>query len=301
MMKNSAVAVFSGSANPALGRETAKAAKKKLGKLKIEKFPDGETYCRFDENLKGKKAFIVQSVCPPVSENLVELLIILDAAKRQRPKKLTAVIPYYGYARQDRATKKGEPVSAQLAARAIKLAGADAIIAMDLHSKAVEKFVKPKKHVRALPAIAQYFRKKKIKKLVVVAPDYGALKNARKQARVLKAKVAVIKKKRLTGKKVAMHGIEGNVKGKNCVIIDDIISTGGTMAQAIRALKKFGAENVYIAATHGLFVGPCIKRLNSAKPREIIVTNSIPQKENKKHLRGLKTVSVAKLLAKEIK
>ncbi len=300
-MKGSQIAVFYGSANPALGREVAKALRKKPGKLKIEKFPDGETYCRFDEDIRGKHAFIVQSVCPPVSENFVELLLILDAAKRMKPKKLTAVIPYYGYARQDRITKKGEPVSAQLAARAIKLAGADAAFALDLHSKAVEKFLKPKKHLHALPALAKYFRKKKIKKLVVVAPDYGALKNARKQARVLGAKVAVIGKKRLSGKKVAMEGIRGNVQGKNCVIIDDIISTGGTMAQAIRALKKHGAENVYVAATHGLFVGPCIKRLNAAKPKEIIATNSIPQSENRKKLKRLRVVSIAPLLAKAIK
>ncbi len=300
-MKNSTIVVFSGSANPLLGKEIAKKAKAKLGNLKIEKFPDGESYCRFDEDIAGKKVFIIQSVCPPVSENLVELLLILDAAKRMKPKKLIVIIPYYGYARQDRIVKKGEPVSAQLVARAIKLAGADGVIALDLHSKAVEKFLKPKKHLKALPTIAAYFRKKKIKKLVVVAPDYGALKNAKKQAKVLKAKTAVIKKKRLSGKKVKMEGIEGNVHGKNCVIIDDIISTGGTMAQAIRLLKKHGAENVYAAATHGLFVGPCIKRLNAAKPKEIIVTNSIPQKEHCKKLKKLKVVSIASLLAKEIK
>lgn len=293
--------VFSGSANPSLARETAKKLGKKLGKLKIQKFPDMETYVRIDEDVAGKKVFFIQPTCTPGNEYLIELLLIADAARRAKARKIIAVIPYYGYARQDRAVKNGEPVSAQLFASLLRRAGVDEFIAMDLHSHAVEKYLKPRKHLHALPVIAEYFRKKGIKRLVVVAPDFGALKNARRQARLLKAKTAVIKKKRLSGRKVAMAGIQGDVRGKNCVIIDDIISTGGTMVQAIKALKKFGAENVYIAATHGVFAGPCVKRLNATKPREIIVTNSIPQKEHGKSLKRLRVLSVAPLLAEAIK
>lgn len=313
-------AVFSGNANIGLAREIAKNLGKKLGKIKIEKFPDQETYVRLGEDVKGKKVFIVQPTCTPANEHIIELLLIADAAKRAKARKIIAVIPYYGYARQDRVVKDGEPVSAQLFARLLRKAGVDEIIAMDLHSTAVERFLRPethlhalpkiysyleknktKKHLHALPVIVDYLKKRKIKNLVVVSPDMGALENATEQARVLNADIAVIQKKRISGSRVIAENIKGNIKGKNCVIIDDIISTAGTMSEAIKVLKKMGAKNVYIAATHGVLAGKAIERLNKAPVREVIVTNTIPQKEHKKKLRKLKVLSVAPLIAEAIK
>ena len=294
-------AIFSGSANRQLARETAKRLRKKPGKLKTQKFPDLETYARIDEPVAGKKVFLLQPTCTPGNEHLIELLLMADAARRGKARKIIAVIPYYGYARQDRRVKEGEPVSAQLFAKLLRSAGVSEFIAMDLHSPIVEAFLKPRKHLHALPVIAAYFRKKKIRNLVVVAPDKGAAKNARKQARALKAKVAVVHKKRITGAKVVAEKIQGNIRGKNCVIIDDIISTAGTMSEAVRMLKKKGAANVYVAATHGVLAGKAISRLKGAPVKEVIVTNTIPQAEHRNKLKKLKVLSVAPLLAEAIK
>lgn len=313
-------AVFSGDANKELAKQIVKELGIKMGRLKTEKFPDNETYVRIEEDIEGKKVFIIQPTCNPANENLVKLFLIADAAKRAKAQKIIAVIPYFGYARQDRIVKEGEPVSAQLFAGLLRKAGVNDVIAMDLHSSAVEKFIKPethlhalpkiysylekrkpKKHLHALPVIADYLKKKKLKDLVVVSPDLGALKNAKEQARVLNAGIAVIHKKRITGSKVTAEKIEGEIKGKNCVIIDDIISTAGTMSQAIGILKKLGAKNVFVAATHGVLAGKAIARLNKAPVKEIIVTNTIPQREHRKKLKKLKVLSVAPLLAETIR
>ena len=317
-MKN--FTILAGNSNPELAVDLAKELKTRLGKLSIRKFPDRETYVRIGEDVKGKKVFIVQPTSEPANEHLIELLLIADAAKRAGAKKVIAIIPYYGYARQDRTVKDGEPVSAQLFARLLRKSGVDDIIAMDLHSNAVERFLKPETHLhalpkimsrlerkkpknnlRALPVIAEYIKERKIKNLVVVSPDMGALKNATEQARVLGADIAVIEKKRISGSEVVARGIKGEIRGKNCVIIDDIISTAGTMSEATKMLKKLGAKNVFIAATHGVLVGKAIQRLKTAPVKEVIVTNTIPQSEHKKKLRKLKVLSVAPLLAETIK
>ncbi len=294
--------LFSGTSNLKLAKQIARKLNTKLGKLAIERFPDNETYCRFDENIKGKRIFIIQSTCNPANENLMELLIIIDAARRSGAKSITAVIPYYGYARQDRQTKPGEPISAALVANLIKCAGANAIITMDLHSKAVEKAIRlRKKHLHALPVIIEYFRKKRLKDVCVVAPDKGALLSAKKQAKMLNASVAYIEKERITANKVVAHRIVGSVEGKNCIIIDDIISTAGTICEASRVLKNAGAKNIYVAATHGVFAGKALQRLAKAPIKEVIVTDTIPQEANKKRLKKLKVLSVAELFAKAIK
>ncbi|MCD6478445.1 MAG: ribose-phosphate pyrophosphokinase, partial [Candidatus Diapherotrites archaeon] len=208
--------LFSGTSNPRLARKIARKLNTKCGKLVISRFPDNETYCRFDEAVEGKHVFIIQSTNSPANEHLMELLIIIDAAKRSKARHITAVIPYYGYARQDRQVKPGEPVSAALVANLLKCAGANAIITMDLHSRAVEKSLRlRKKHLHALPVIIEYFKKKKLKDVCVVAPDRGALKSARKQARLLKAKIAHIEKTRITAQKVVANRIAGDVRGKN--------------------------------------------------------------------------------------
>jgi len=313
-------AIFSGNANNELAKEIARELHSKLGKLLIMKFPDQETYVRLEEDVKGKNVFIVQPTSEPANEHMIELLLIVDAAKRANAKKVIAIIPYYGYARQDRIVKEGEPISAQLFARQLRNAGVNDIIAMDLHSTAVEKFLKPETHLHALPkiasrfernrpktnlhalsVIAEYIKKRKIKNLVVVSPDMGALRNATEQARVLEAEIASIKKKRLSGTEVIAQSIEGEIAGKNCVIIDDIISTAGTMSEAIKTLKAKGAKNVYVAATHGVMVGKAIQRLEKVPVKEVIVTNTIDQTEHKKQLKKLKVLTVAPLISRALK
>ncbi|MFH1234310.1 MAG: ribose-phosphate pyrophosphokinase, partial [Candidatus Diapherotrites archaeon] len=298
-MKNAAI--LSGNANLGLAGETAKKCGAKLGKVHIEKFPDLETYARIGEPVKGKKVFIIQPTSTPANEHLAELLLLADAARRAGASKIVAVMPYYGYARQDRKVKEGEPVSAQLFAGLLRKAGVDEFIAMDLHSRAVEKFLRPKAHLHALPVIAGYFKSKRIRDLVVVAPDKGALKNVKMQAKALGAKIAAISKKRISGSQVIAEKIEGNIKGKNCVIIDDIISTAGTMCEAVRMLKSNGAASVYVAATHGVLAGKAIERLKAAPVKEVIVTNTIPQAGHKKALKKLRVLSVAPVLAEAMK
>lgn len=294
--------IFSGMSNTGLAKKIARELNTKCGKLFISRFPDDETYCRFDDNIEGKHIFIIQSTCNPGNENLMELFIIIDAARRSKAKHITAVIPYYGYARQDRQVKPGEPVSAALVAKLLKCAGANSIITMDLHSKAVEKALRmKKKHLHALPVLIEYFKNKKLKGICVVAPDKGALENARKQARLLKAEVAHIEKNRITAHKVVAQRIVGNAQGKNCIIIDDIISTAGTICEAAKVLKKAGAKNIYVAATHGVLAGNAIQKLKKAPIKEVIVTDTIPQEENKKKLKKLKVLSVAKIFAKAIR
>lgn len=295
------IAIFSGTANPELAKKIASRINAKLGRLLISRFPDNETYCRYEEEIRGKHVFIVQPTCNPGNENLMELLVAIDAAKHSGARSITAVVPYYGYARQDRQSKPGEPITAALVAKMLKIAGASSIITMDLHSKAVEKAITIKKiHLHALPVLADYFRKKKLKNLCVVAPDKGSVANARKQARLLKASVAWIDKKRLTAHKVLAQKIFGNVKDKNCVIIDDIISTASTICEASKFLKNAGAKNIYVVATHGVLAGKAIRRLSRAPIKEVIVTDTIPQARNRKRLRKLKVVSVAGLFAEAI-
>ncbi len=294
--------LFSGTSNLKLAKKVARELNIKLRKLTISRFPDNETYCRIEEAIEGKHVFIIQSTCNPGNENLMELLIIIDAAKRSKAKRITAIIPYYGYARQDRQVKPGEPISAALVAKLIKCAGADSIITMDLHSKAVEKAIRMRKvHLHALPVIIEYFKKKKLKDTCVVAPDKGALKSAKMQAKMLKADVAYIEKRRVSAHEVVAQQIVGNVQGKNCIIIDDIISTAGTICEAARVLKKAGAKSIYVAATHGVFAGRALQKLSRAPIKEVIVTDTIPQEENKKRLKKLKVLSVAKLFANAIK
>ena len=294
--------LFSGTGNPKLAERIASELKIKPSSLVISRFPDNEVYCRFETEVGGKSTIIVQPTCNPGNENLMELLIIADAAKRSGAKNITAVIPYYGYARQDRQVKPGEPITAALVANLLKTAGINSVITMDLHSKAVEKALRMKKvHLHALPVIIEYFRGKKLKDVCVVAPDKGALKKAREQAKLLKAEVAYIEKTRLTASKVVANKIEGAVKGKNCIIIDDIISTAGTICEAANALKKAGAKKIYVAATHGVFAGNAIRKLSKVPIKEVIVTDTIPQEQNKKRLKKLKVLSTAKLFADAIK
>ncbi|MEW6407732.1 MAG: ribose-phosphate pyrophosphokinase [Patescibacteria group bacterium] len=294
--------LFSGLANLGLAKKIAKNLKAKLGKIQIEKFADGETYVNICEDIKKKNVAVLQSCSFPANENLMELLIILDAIKRLKPKKILVCFPFYPYRRQEKKTEKGESVTAELVAKLLETAGADRILLLDLHSKIVKKFFKISAlEASAFELFAEYFKKKKIKNLSVVAPDLGALNLNKKLAKNLDASLAYIKKSR--GRKhdiIAKAKIYGNIKGKNVIMLDDEISTGGTLIKAVKLLKKSGAHDIYIAATHGVLAGKAIKKLAKSPIKEIAITDSIYQPREKR-IKKIKILSVAEILAEALK
>lgn len=293
---------FSGQANADLAKKIAKNLGAKLSKIQIEKFADQETYVNIQEEVRGKNITVMQSCSSPGNENLMELLIILDAVKRLKPKKILVCLPFYPYRRQERKIEKGESVTAELVAKLIETAGADKVLLLDLHSKVVKKFFKvPVIEVSAFDLFVDYFRRKKIKNLVVVAPDKGALNLNRKLARKLKARLAYISKTRqrkhdiVTGMK-----IYGQVAGKNAILLDDEISTGGTLIKAAQLLKKSWAKNIFIAVTHPVLAGRAVKNLAKSPIKEIVVTDSIYLPKEKR-IKKIKVLSVAGVLAEALK
>ncbi len=290
--------LFSGSANPDLAKEIAKYIQKPLGKIQISHFKDGEVYVMIEENVRGADTFIIQPTSKYVNHNLMELAIIIDALKRASADRVTAVMPYYGYARQDRKAKPREPITAKLVANLITAAGADRVLTLDLHSGQIQGFFDiPLDHLSAVPLLASYLLDKKLKDFVVVSPDAGGAKKARVMAKVLKAPLAIIDKSREIHNQVAEMHVIGKVKHKDCILVDDMIDTGGTISEAAKALKKGGANDVYVCATHGLFSDPALKRLSDNSIKEIIVTNTIQQN---KLPPKFKVLSVGPLLGEAI-
>ncbi len=290
--------VFTGNANPELAKEICRYLKIPLGKAEVTRFSDGETYVKILENVRGKDVFIVQPTCPPVNKNLMELLLMIDAAQRASAERVTAVLPYYGYARQDRKVEPRVSIAAKLVANLIARAGAHRVLALDLHAAQIQSFFDiPVDHLFALPTICRYFKKKKF---VVVAPDAGGVARARFYAKRLGVPLAIIDKRRdLTGKTTVMNVI-GEVKGKNLVIVDDIIDTAGTLIKAVRALKDEGAKEISAACTHGVFSPPAIEILREKAIKEVVITNTIPLPKEKR-LAKIKVLSVAPLLGEAIK
>lgn len=287
--------IVSGSSNIQLAKELAREAKKPLAKIKIAHFADGEIYVRFNENVRGSDLFIIQST--NTNNNLMELLILIDAAKRASAERITAVIPYYGYARQDRKAKPREPITAKLVANLITTAGAHRILSVDLHCPQIQGFFDiPLDDTWALPLFANYLYDKKMKNLVVVSPDAGGVTRARRLAKILHASMAVIDKRRTDHNVGEVMHILGDVSGKNAIIIDDIIDTGGSIVNATNAVKKQGAKNIFLCATHPVFSKDAILRLVNSVALEIIVTNSIPFQKHKK----IKVLSLGKMLGKSI-
>ncbi|MFC1691193.1 ribose-phosphate diphosphokinase [Nanoarchaeota archaeon] len=295
------IKLISGSANEELAKDVASSLKTKLIKTKIAKFKDGEIYVRIEETVRGQHVFVVQPVSPKVNDHLMELLITIDALKRASAEKITAVVPYYPYARQDRKTKSREPITAKLVANLITKAGADRVLTIDLHSSQIQGFFDiPADNLTATGLFAEYFKKKKLKDFTVVSPDVGGTKRARKLANLLGCPIAIIDKRRDKPNEVAKMNIVGDVKGKNAIILDDIIDTGGTITLASEVLKKEGAKDVYLAVTHGLFSDPAQQRLQKSIAKEIVITNTIPLPKNKK-IPKIKIISVANLIAQAIK
>ncbi|HPP86790.1 MAG TPA: ribose-phosphate pyrophosphokinase, partial [bacterium] len=262
-----------------------------------------ETYVQFKETFRGDNVFIIQPTCKPVNDNLVELLLTIDAARRASAGTITAIIPYYGYSRQDRKDKPRVPISAKLVANLITEAGADRVIAIDLHTGQLQGFFDiPLDHISAKHIIAEYFTKKlkkelKENKVVVVSPDAGGVERARGFAQLLKASMAIIDKRRPEANKAEIMHIIGDVKNKSVILFDDMIDTGGTMCESASALLKRGASEVYAACTHPVFSGPAIERINASELKNIVVTNTIPLSEEARKSKKIVQLSVAQLLA----
>ena len=293
--------VFSGSAQIPLARAIAGTLGVELGKREIERFPDGESRVQILESVRGHDVYVVQPTGPPVEANLVELLLLVDACRRAGAERLTAVIPYFGYARQDRRASGREPIAARLIADLIHAAGVDHVVAVDLHSPALEGFFSgPLEHLTAVPVLAEPLRRLALGgNCVVVAPDLGAARLADRYARLLSLPVAIVHKTRISGREVTTHGVTGNVEGRQPLIVDDMISTGGTIEAAGRALAAAGALPVTaIAATHGLFCGDAAERLAAVGARRVIVTDSVAQPSDPRF--PIEVVSVAPMLARAI-
>jgi ribose-phosphate pyrophosphokinase len=270
--------LFSGNSNIELSKKIAKYLNKELSSINIYRFKDSEICVKIEENIRGKDVFIIQSTCMPVNENLMELLITLDALRRASPRRITAVIPYYGYARQDRKDQPRVPITAKLVANLLVTAGANRILTIDLHAPQIQGFFDiPVDHLFAAPVIIKYLKEKNFKKPVIVAPDVGSVKMARAFAKRLPGDLAIVDKRRESPEKVEMVHVIGDVKGCEAIIVDDLISTGGTMVEAANALLNNGAEVVYGCCTHAVLAGDAIEKLTNSKLKEIIITDTIPQ------------------------
>ncbi|MCF2622412.1 ribose-phosphate diphosphokinase [Collinsella tanakaei] len=285
--------LYSGSCNRPLAQKVADILGVELSGLALEKFANGEIYARFDESVRGADVFLVQSIAGPnVNDMLMELLVATDAAKRASARTITAVITHYAYARQDRKAAPREPITARLVANLIERAGVDRIITLDLHQGQIQGFFDiPVNHLSALPLFGDYYNAKGFdtEKLVVVSPDVGRAKAAKKLSDMLGCDLAIAHKGRPRHNAAEVMGIIGNIEGKTCVINDDMIDTAGTLCASVRELKKMGAGDIYVCATHGIFSGPAIERLNDAPIVECVVTDSIPVEVGGK----IKTITVA--------
>ncbi|MGE5197266.1 MAG: ribose-phosphate diphosphokinase [Deltaproteobacteria bacterium] len=298
------LAVFSGNAHPQLANDICSYLKIPLSEALVDRFSEGEIRVKINENARGKDVFIIQPTCPPTNDNLMELLIMIDALRRSSANRITAVIPYFGYARQDRKDQPRVPITAKLVANLITTAGADRILTMDLHAGQIQGFFDiPVDHLLAVGVVVDYFTKLKIhdKEMVVVSPDVGGIKMARAYAKRFSAGLAIIDKRRDSPEKTEVMHILGEVEGKNAIIVDDLIATGSSLIEAVDALKKARAKSIRAAITHGVLSGPAIERIDSCKDLlELIITDSIPLPEEKKHNR-IKVLSVSGLLGEAIR
>ncbi len=294
--------LFSGTSNKPLAQKIARELKIKLAKINIKKFSDGETYVNVKENVKGDDCYILQSGSNSANENLMELLIIVDALQRLKPKKITVILPFYPYRRQERKVESGEAITSELCAKLLKASGVNKLIVLDLHTEKVEKFFKiPFKHITAFDLFVDYFKNKKLKDTIVVAPDEGAFGINNKLAKKLGFDACYIKKSReRKHDRVAKMELTGEIKDKNVIILDDEINTGGTLMKAATILKQKGAKSIIFACTHGVLSGKAALKLQKSKIDEIIITDSIylPKEKN---FGKIKVLSVASLIAGEIK
>ena len=301
--KDPKLKIFSLSSNRPLAEKIAEAVGLELGKISISRFSDGEVKVNVEESIRGAHVYIVQSTSDPVNDNLMELLIMIDALRRASAKTINVVMPYYGYARQERKAQSREPITAKLVANMITIAGADRVLTLDLHAPQIQGFFDiPVDHLIGVPLLADYFLEKGLfgEDVVVVSPDHGGVVRARKLADFLKSPIAIIDKRRPRPNVAEVMNIIGDVAGKKCIIIDDMIDTAGTITLAAAALLDKGADSVYACCTHAVLSGPAVERLDESDIREVIVTDSIQQPEGR-HLDKLQTISVGTLVGEAIK
>lgn len=299
--KNSNLLVFSGTSSPELSKNIAKKLGLSLGKVDVSRFLNGEIYVRFKDSVRGGDIFVIQSLSNNVNDVLMELLIMVDALKRASAKTITAVIPHYGYARQDRKSKAREPITAKLIADLLTVSGISRLATVDLHADSIQGFYNmPVDHLTAMSIIAKYFKKKKLKDLVVVSPDVGRVKTAKKFSDYLGADLAILHKSRPRANTAEITHMVGEVEGKTALVVDDMIDTAGTLCEAAKAVIKNGAIEAYAAATHPILSGPAVSRLEKSPFKEVIFTDTIPVSKDKM-IKKFTTLSVAPLIAKMIK
>ncbi len=296
------LAIITGNAHPQLAKDICKYLNIKLSDALVSKFSEGETRVKINENIRGKDCFVIQPTCPPPNETLMELLILIDALRRASGKRITAVIPYFGYARQDRKDQPRVPITAKLVANLITVAGADRVLTMDLHAGQIQGFFDiPVDHLFAVGVFVDYFQKQKLDNLVIVSPDVGGIKMARAYAKRLGAGLAIVDKRRISPETIEVAHILGDIEGKEAILVDDLIATGSSLIEAAEILHKEGAKNIRAAVSHGILSGNAIERIDKCKPlKELLVTDSIPVSDGKKHPK-IKVLSIADLLGEAIK
>ncbi len=293
--------VFCGNANRDLAAGIAKCLGATLGDATCSRFSDGEISVKINENVRGRDIFIVQSTSPPSNDNLMELLILVDAAKRASARRITAVVPYFGYARQDRKDQPRVPITAKLVANLITAAGADRLLTIDLHAGQIQGFFDiPVDHLYAINVFVDYFLKLKLASLVVVSPDVGGIKMARAYSKRMSASLAIVDKRRVSDTRAEVMHILGEVEGRNVVLVDDLIATGGTVKEAAAALKKNGAKDIYAAITHPILCGPALQMIKESPLKELMTTDTIPL-DKAKLVPKIRVLSVASLLSEAIK
>ena len=293
--------IFTGNANPDLAKEIAGYLCIPLGSALVKRFSDGEINVEIRDNVRGVDVFVIQSTCPPVNEHLMELLILMDALKRASARRVTAVLPYYGYARQDRKVLPRAPITAKLVADLLTAAGVSRMLTMDLHAGQIQGFFNiPVDHLYSAPVMLDYIKANYGNDIVVVSPDAGGVERARAFAKRLNASLAIIDKRRLAPNVAEVMNIIGEVEGRTAILLDDMVDTAGTLAQSADALRKKGARHIYACATHGVLSGPAIERLEKSEIEELVITNTIPLGP-KAECRKIRVLTVAPLLGEAIK
>lgn len=292
--------ILTGTAHCELAEEIARELGQSLASASVGRFPDGEIDCKIEDDIRGADVFIVQPTCPPVNDNLMELLIMIDCCLRASADRITAVVPYFGYARKDRKDEGRVPISAKLCANMISAAGVNRVLTLDLHASQIQGFFDiPVDHLFAKPVLCEYFVGLNLENATVVAPDVGSIRMARAYATSMGASLAIVDKRRISADSTMVENLIGDVEGSNVVIVDDMISTAGSITEAAKTVDRMGAKEIYLGATHAVFCGSAMEKLNAAPVKEVVVTNTVPVSDDKRGEK-IKVRSVAPLLARAI-
>jgi len=301
-MTHDRLQIFTGNAHPELAREICQNLGVRVGAAMVRQFADGEIYLQIQENVRGADVFIIQPTCTPVDRNIMELLLMMDALKRASAERITAVLPYYGYARQDRKDKPRVPISARLVAALLETAGATRVLTLDLHAAQIQGFFDiPVDHLFATPVMIEYFKAAHSPEMTVVSPDAGGVERARAFAKRLNAPLAIIDKRREEANVAEVMNVVGHVSGRHCLLVDDLIDTAGTLVKGAEALMEKGAASVSACATHAVLSGPAVSRIDASCLHEVVVTNSIPLSEEGRRSSKIRSLSVAGLLGEAIR